>query len=180
MWRARTRQGAVDPSTEPDFEARKNTTIAEPECDTLCALSTTGNFKEKMKMDKDRSVNHASDQSAQKGKPSIEDILKLRDAIMEEARRKIDPEGKGIDGQMSFAGGWGDRWEWGEMRFLMAYVAVFVRVELAIVAGAGTIGAGIMFGSEAGSHYAGLTLGVSAALALWVAISAAASQLSRR
>lgn len=120
-----------------------------------------------------RSVNQASNQS----KPNLEDILKLRDAIMEEARRKIDPEGKGIDGQMSFAGGWGDRWDWGEGRFLMAFMAVFVRVELAIISGLGAIAAGIMFGSEAGSHYAALTLGVSAALALWVVITAAVSSL---
>jgi hypothetical protein len=124
-------------------------------------------------MDRGSVPNQASEQSAPKPKRSIEEIFELRDAFMEGARRKVDPNGTGFDAQNSFAGGWG--WDWGE-RIYKYLVAASIRVEFAIIAGGGAIAAGHMYGTPSGERYATITLAVSALFAVWVAISAIIAQ----
>ena len=111
-------------------------------------------------------------------KPSAEEIYKLRDELIEQARRKVDPNGTGFDARMSIH----DEFPWVDdgRHFLEAFEAVIwmaaqglTRLGLCVIAAGGAIAAGLMYGSEAGSHYAGATLLVSLFFAAWFAISAA-------
>jgi hypothetical protein len=111
-------------------------------------------------------------------KLSAEGIYKLRDELIEQARRKVDPNGTGFDARMSIH----DEFPWADdgRRFLEAFEAVIwivtqglTRLGLCIIAAGGAIAASLMFGNEAGSHYAGATLLVSLLFAIWFAISAA-------
>jgi hypothetical protein len=111
-------------------------------------------------------------------KLGAEEIYKLRDELIEQARRKVDPNGTGFDARMSIH----EEFPWADdgRHFLEAFEAVIwivaqglTRVGLCIIAAGGAIAAGLMFGSEAGSHYASATLLVSLLFAIWFAISAA-------
>ena len=120
----------------------------------------------------DERVTGVSGQIPSQPKPSIEEVLAMRDSIVEGARRKVDPDGTGFDPRMSYAG-WG--FEGGGLhRFKMAYL------ELCVLSGSGTIGASIMFHSDAGLRFALPTLAVSALLGAWVVIHALVTEIRDR
>ena len=109
-------------------------------------------------------------------KLSSEEIHRLKDTIIEQARRKVDPEETGFDARMSFSDfqtdDWAENWwEWLE-RVSRAISDGATRIGLGVMAGAGVIGAAQLFNSEGGSHYATIVLGVSGLFALWFAASA--------
>lgn len=72
-----------------------------------------------------------------------------------------------------------DWWTWVE-RLSWAISDGATRVGIGLIAAGGAIAAAQMFGSPAGSQYAGLTLSVSGGFALWFVVSAAMSAVRRR
>jgi hypothetical protein len=116
----------------------------------------------------------AQSDALQDGQPkrSAEDIARLTASIMARARHSVDPHRTGFEPTMSFA-----EWQWGEENerlltaFLAAFVSIGTRLCYAIISAGAAIGAGIMFGSESGGHFAGLTLLVAAAAAAAVAFT---------
>ncbi len=105
-------------------------------------------------------------------KRSAEEIAQLTASIMERARRSVDPHDKGFEPTMSFS-----TWNWWEdferlvFPILLAFLAVSNRFCYAFVAAGFAIGSGIMFGSEAGSRYAGLALIIAVLFAAAVAVT---------
>jgi hypothetical protein len=117
---------------------------------------------------------------------SVEDLLRLRDAIAEAARRKVDPAGTGFDATMSDEGGgltddgefthW---WDWIE-QIVQVISEGSTRIGLGIVAAGAAIASGLMYNAGERAAFAGPTLIVAAVFGAWFAISAAVAVVRRR
>jgi len=122
-------------------------------------------------------------------KLSTDEIHKLKDAILERARKTVDPAGTGFDMLMMTTDDGDffptdditikDWWNWIE-RVINVISVASTRLGVGVIAAGGAIAASHMFGSEGGSHYARITLGVSAVFALWFVVSAGLAVIRRR
>jgi hypothetical protein len=107
---------------------------------------------------------------------SAEDVFALRDAIMDRARRQVDPGNTGFDPRMSIESFptddmlFRDWWDWVE-RIVKYILVAATRVTLGIITAGGVIGAAQLYGTPAGSQYAGITLGISALFGAWFVVS---------
>ena len=119
-------------------------------------------------------------------KPNMDDIRRVRDTIIENARRKVDPARTGFDATMSDeSGGFTDDgefahwWDWIE-QIVRVISDGSTRIGLGVIAAGAAIASGLMFSSDRGSAYGGVTLIVAAGFAAWFAISAAVSAIRSR
>lgn len=114
-------------------------------------------------------------------KLTVEELLKLKDAILEHARHTVDPTGTGFNpimqGTMEGAGTWDwvaqDWRQWiEEVENLINVVSLGWRgVVLGILAGTAGIAAAQLYTTESGSRYAGATLLVAAGFAVWAGVT---------
>jgi hypothetical protein len=119
---------------------------------------------------------------------SADEIHRLRDAIVDRARKAVDPQGTGFDMRMMATDDGGfdtddvtfaDWWTWVE-RMATVISEAATRVGLALIVAGGAIAASHLYGSADGGRYAGLTLGVSGVFALWFVVSAIVSAMRGR
>ena len=113
---------------------------------------------------------------------SNDEIRKLRDVIMANARQTVDPHGIGFDALMvstddsSFFHtddvAFKDWWEWVQ-QIVRAISDGSTRIGSGVIAAGGAIASSLLYGTERGVPYAGVVLIVSGAFAVWFAISAA-------
>lgn len=106
-----------------------------------------------------------------------EELTELKDDLIARSRRAADPSGRGADATMMSDVGfmtddwvYTDWWQWVE-RIMFSIAVASTRIGAALLGAGGAIGGALMFGSGHG-NYAKITLAVSAAFAVFFALSA--------
>jgi hypothetical protein len=107
----------------------------------------------------------------------IEELNKIREAILANARRKVDPEGRGFDAQMmasSDDGGFfpstDDWFDWRD-RFINVLSLVSQRVSLAVLSAGFAIAGANMVGTERAGSWGQASLAVAGVFAAWSVVA---------
>ena len=116
-------------------------------------------------------------------KLSAEEIFQLRDTIMENSRRLVDPEGTGFDPQMSsfeHEGFGGHILDEAYLAVVRCFLVVSSRISFSIISAGGIVAAGIMYGHGVAGAVPETVLGVSGFFAFLVLASVAVKTIRAR
>jgi len=125
-------------------------------------------------MKKNAAVKKSGHTTPDTAKLSPEEIFHLRDTIMENSRRLVDPEGTGFDPQMSsfeHEGFGGHILDEAYLAVVRCFLVVSSRISFSIISAGGIIAAGIMYGHGVVGAVPEAVLGTSAFFAFLVLAS---------